>query len=89
MVVVVTLARFMHACQCLPCVSLIPRGRGHFHWRPYQMLEKKGGKGIQLRGGRGSLGTRKGCQNHETWEKGYPNRFDQNSRHAIIPGKGR
>ena len=56
------------------CVSPPPPrggggGGGHFHWRPYQMLEKKkrGKEGIQIRGGRGS---RKGCQNREKWEKG-------------------
>ena len=42
-------------------------------------------KGIQIRGGRG---TRKGCQKREKWEKGYPNRYDQNSSHAITRGKG-
>ena len=43
-------------------------------------------KGIQIRGGRG---TRKGCQKREKWEKRvYPNRYDQNSSHAIKRGKG-
>ena len=41
------------------------------------MLEKKqtGKKGIQIRGGRGTRGTRKGCQNRKNREKGYPNRY--------------
>ena len=45
---------------------------GHFHWRPYQMLE--GGKtrkrGIQIRVTRG---TRKGCQQREKLDKRVSN----------------
>ena len=68
-----------------------PGGGGHFHWRPYQMLEEKKTrkKGIQIRGGRGTRGSRKGCQNREKWGKGYPNCDDQRSSRGIKPGKGR
>ena len=52
------------------------------------MLEEKKTRkqGIQIRGERG---TRKGCQNAKNGRKGYPNRYDQNSSHAIKRGKGR
>ena len=36
-----------------------PGGGGHFHWRPYQMLERRKKtrkKGIQIRGGHGTRG---------------------------------
>ena len=46
-------------------------------------------KGIQIRGGHGTRGMRKGCQKRKKWKKRvYPNRYYQNSSHAIKRGKG-
>ena len=61
---------------------------GHFHWRPYKMLqEKNGGNPIQ---GCMCVVREKGVKiAQKNREKGYPNRYDQSSSHAIIPGKGR
>ena len=54
------------------------------------MFEKKRTRksGIQIKSGRGTRGSRKGCQNREKWGKGFQNRYDQSSSHAIIRGKG-
>ena len=46
-------------------------------------------KGMQIRGGRGTRGMRKGCQICKHWGNGYPYCYDQSSSHVIKPGKGR
>ena len=62
------------------------------------MLQKKtAGRGypkFQIRGGRGTCVVREKGVKIEKGEKtrekaGYPNRCDQSSSHAMIPGKGR
>ena len=62
--------KFNMECENSPLIDVLAGGGGggHFHWRPYQMLErerKTREKGIQIRGGRGMHGSRKGCQNRE------------------------
>ena len=52
--------------------------------------EKTRKKGIRIRGGRAAVAEReKVVKIAKNGRKGYPNRYDQNSSHAIIPGKGR
>ena len=54
-------------------------GGGYFHWRPYQMLEKK--KKRVKRVSKSGVGAEreKGVKNANNGRKGYPNRYDQNS----------
>ena len=59
------------------------------------MLEKKktrnkGGKKVSKSGvGAERAEREKGVKNAKNGRKGYPNRYDQNSSHAIKRGKGR
>ena len=67
-------------------------GGGHFHWRPYQMFEKKKKRGKKV--SKSGVGVEravreKGVKIAKNWEKGYPNRYDQSSSHVIIRGMGR
>ena len=56
----------------------------HFHWRPYKMLEKKKTGERVPNSGVGAL-REKGVKIAQNREKGYPNRYDQSSSHAIKP----
>ena len=64
---------------------------GHFHWRPYQMIEgEKRGERISKSGvGAERANLKKGVKIGGNGGKGYPNRYDQSSSHTIKRRKGR
>ena len=62
---------------------------GHFHWRPY-IPDARGKKHRVKRVSKSGVGAEreKGVKAAKNGRKGYPNRYDQNSSHAIKRGKG-
>ena len=66
-------------------------GGGHFHWRPYQMLEKKNAeKGYPNQGwARNAWITKRVSKSRKIGKMGIQITIDQSSSRGIICGKGR